>query len=332
MNKLVSIIIPCRNEEKFISRCLDSILLQDYPKENLEVFVVDGYSSDRTKEIAKEYSQKHPFIRVLDNEKKITSSAMNIGIRESKGDIIMKMDCHSFYSSDYVSKSVACLLKYDADNVGGVLKTLPANDALAAKAIAICLSSFFGAGNSYFRTGTSEPREADTVAFGCYKKEVFSRIGMYNENLERSQDMELNLRLKKSGGKIMLCPQIEAVYYPKDNLADFFLHNFHDGVWAVMPLKFVKMPFSLRHYLPAGFVLSLIVFAFLGLFSGFFEGLFWLVLLSYLFFSFYFSWNISKKEKEQELLFLMPMAFFARHFGYGLGSIWGLIKIWSREK
>jgi len=319
--KFVSIIIPCRNEERFLAKCLDSIISQDYPKENLEVFVVDGASEDKTREIANNYAVKNNFIRVLFNPRKTTPVSMNIGIKESKGEIIIKMDCHAEYQNDYISKCVANLQKYGADNVGGILKTLPSSNTPIAKSIALSLSSFFGAGNSYFRTGVKEAQEADTVSFGCYKREVFDKIGLYNENLARSQDMELNLRLKKAGGKIMLCPDIIATYYPKDNLKDFFLHNFQDGIWSIYPIKFTKFPFRARHYIPLAFVATVI-------FSFFFNwSAFVFISIIYFFADIHFSQKSSKEGGDSELLLPLIAVFPARHFGYGLGSIWGLIKI-----
>lgn len=313
MQSLVSIIIPCRNEEKYIGRCLDSIVLQDYPKENLEVLVVNGMSDDKTKEIAQNYSRQYSFIKVLDNPNKFTPFGLNLGIKEAKGEIIMRMDAHAGYEKDYILKCLKYLKEYNADNVGGVMKTLPAKNTIIAKAIAIVLSNPFGTGGSYFRIGSKEPREVDTVFGGCYKKEVFEKIGLFNENLVRSQDLEFNLRLKKAGGKILLVPDIVSSYYPKSNLKDFFIHNFKDGIWAIYPLKFVKMPFKLRHYIPLIFVLTLP-----------------LSIWPYILLSLFFSIKIAIKEKDFRLFFLMPLAFAARHIGYGLGSILGLIKLFLK--
>jgi len=307
----VSVIIPCRDEERFVSKCLDSIIKQDYPKENLEVLVVDGKSEDRTKEIVKEYSQKYSFIRLLENPQKYTPFALNIGIKQAKGEIIMRMDAHAIYEKDYISKCLRYLDEYKADNVGGIWITVPRDNTFIGKAIALVLSHPFGAGNAYYRIGYSkEPRWVDTVPFGCYRKEIFKKIGFYNENLVRSQDMEFNLRLKKSGGKILLVPDIVSYYYPKSNLKDFFLHNFEDGVWVIYPLKFVKTPLQLRHYLPLIFVLTLP-----------------LSILPYILVSLFFSLKIAIKEKNSRLFFVMPLAFTTRHIGYGLGSVWGLIKL-----
>ena len=307
----VSIIIPSRNEEKFIGRCLHSILNQDYPKNKMEVLIVDGMSKDRTREIVKNYVGKYSFIKLLDNPQKYTPFALNIGIKKAKGEIIIRMDAHATYEKDYVSKCVKYLKEYDADNIGGIIKTIPTKNTLIAKAIAISLSHPFGAA-SYFRLGSKEPREVDTVFGGCYKKEAFQKIGFFDENLLRCQDIEFNLRLKKAGGKILLFPDIIAYYYPKSNFKDFFFHNFQNGIWTIYSFKTAKAIFKLRHYIPLIFVLTLP-----------------LSILPYLFLSLFFSAQISFREKDFRLFFLMPIAFFCRHFAYGLGSLKGLIKLFK---
>jgi glycosyltransferase involved in cell wall biosynthesis len=324
----VSIIIPCRDEEKFIGQCLDSILANDYPKENLEILVVDGMSEDKSREIVKRYAQQYPFIKLLDNPKKYTPFALNTGIRNSKGEIIIRMDAHATYIKDYISKCVKYLKEYNADNVGGIWKIMPRENTLINKAICFASSSIFGAGDAYYRRGYDKGiKEVDTVFGGCYKREVFEKIGFFNEKLLRSQDMEFNLRLKKAGGKILLVPDIVSYYYPKSNLKDFFLHNFEDGIWAIYPLKFIKIPLKLRHYIPLIFVSGLLGTGFLGIFFPIFFWLFLLLLSLYLLANLYFSAKIALREKDFRYLFVMPITFACRHFGYGLGSIWGLLKI-----
>ncbi len=306
----VSIIISTRNEKQYITNCLNSIISQDYPKNRLEVFIVDGFSEDGTRKIAEKYLRENAFIKILDNPRKFTSFAFNIGIKKSKGEVIMLMGAHAKYERDYISKCVEYLKKYRADNVGGILKTLSFKNSLMAKSIAKCLSSYFGAGNSHFRTGLEEPSRVDTVFGGCYRREVFDKVGFFNESLLRSQDMEFNIRLKKAGGKILLVPDIVAYYYPKDNLKDFLTHNIEDGIWAVLPLKFVKLPFKLRHYVPLIFVLTLP-------FS----------IWPYIIASLYFSLKIAVREKSWKYFFVMPVVFGVRHIGYGIGSLLGLIKL-----
>jgi len=322
-----SVIIPCRNEEKFIGKCLDSIIAQDYPKDKLEVLIVDGMSEDETRKISEKYIGQYPFIKILDNPKKITPCALNIGIKNAKGEIIIRMDAHAIYEKDYISKCIKYLNECSADNVGGNMVTLPANNSLIARAIVKVLSNRFGVGNSAFRTNEKKLRLVDTVFGGCYRKEVFNKFGLFNENLIRSQDMEFNLRLRKSGGKILLVPDIVTYYYPKSNFKDFFIHNFEDGIWAILPLKYVKMPLCLRHYIPLIFVSGLIGTGILGIFFSVFFWLFVFIIGLYLLISIYFAVKIASKEKNIKFLFLMPIAFAIRHFGYGIGSTFGFFKL-----
>lgn len=330
---LVSVIIPCCNEEKFISQCLDSIIANDFPKNNFEILVIDGMSEDKTRKILKEYVQKYSFIRLLENPKKITPHALNIGIKNAKGEIIIRMDAHSVYYKDYISKCIEYLEKYNVDNVGGIWKIMPIEKTLINKAIALASSSFFSAGNAYYRRGYSKGAKlVDTVFGGCYKKEVFQKIGLYNENLKRSQDMEFNLRLKQAGGKILLVPDIITFYYPKSTLREFFKHNFEDGVWAVYPLKFIKKLLKLRHYVPLFFVSTLISYAILSFFSPIFLWMLLFILCLYSLSSIYFSFVIAIKEKDVRFIFITPIVFAARHIGYGLGSIRGLIMLFKKEK
>jgi glycosyltransferase involved in cell wall biosynthesis len=307
---MVSIIIPCRNEEKFIADCLDSVILQDFAKDKMEILVVDGMSEDKTRETVREYAGKYPFVRLLENQKRITPSGLNVGIKESKGDIIIRMDAHARYKENYISKCVEYLQKGDADNVGGVTKTISADNGLVPKAVALCLNSVFGSGNSRFRTGADKPMYVDTVFGGCYKKEVFEKVGLFNENMARSQDIEFNLRLRKFGGKILLVPEIISYYYPKSSIREFFSHNFEDGIWAILPLKFIRIPFYFRHYIPLIFLLTLP-----------------LSVWPYIVLSLYFSFKVAAQYRDMRLFFLMPLVFGARHIGYGLGSLAGVFKL-----
>ncbi len=325
---MVSIIIPCRNEEKFIEKCLDSIVLQDYPKESLEVLVVDGMSGDGTRDIIRSYAQEHSFIGLLDNPKKITPCGLNTGIKNAKGEIILWMSAHNRYKKDYISKCIKYQKEYNADNVGGRMVTLPRNDTFIGKAIVNVLSHPFGVGNSIFRIGAKKPRWVDTVFGGCYKKEVFDKIGLFNENLARGQDMEFNLRLKRAGLKTLLVPEIVSYYYARSDFKSFYKYNFVNGFWAILPFKFTKiMPVSLRHLIPFIFVLSLMGSGILSFFLPLFRRIFLLIVGLYFLTNIYFSLKIALKKKNIKYLFMMPIVFASLHTGYGLGSIWGAIKL-----
>ena len=329
---LISILIPCRNEKKYIRGCLNSILQQDYPKEKMEVLVMDGISEDGTRKIIEDYGKKHPFIRAIDNQKKFTSFAWNLGIKESKGEILILVGAHAAYQKDYVSKCVKYLKKYNADNIGGTMKTVAKEETIVAKTIALAMSHFFGTGGVRFRTGSKEVMEVDTVFGGCYKREVFNKIGLFNEKLHRSQDMEFNIRLKRAGEKILLAPDIVNYYYPKSNFKDFLLHSFDSGFWSIYPSKFTKKPLKLRHYIPLLFILGMMGTLIFSIFFSPFFTLFLIIVCGYLLLNLYFSAGISIKEREFKYFLILPLVFVIRHFGYGFGSLWGLLNIWMIEK
>jgi len=321
---LISIIIPCRNEEKFIAKCLDSIIKQNYPKEKMEILVIDGMSEDKTKNIIKKYSEKYSFIKLLDNFQKIKPIALNIGINKSIGEYIIIMDAHAKYQKSYIAKCIETAFEYNADNVGGMLKTIPKDNKIIAKGIAKCLSSTFGVGGASFRKGSRKTKEVDTVFGGCYKKSIFNKIGLFNKKLIRSQDIELNIRLKKAGGKIILNPEIISYYYPKSTLKKFFKHCFLKGLWIVYVPKLTKTPLRLRHYAPLALVLSILLPLILSLLYPPFAWISLFILATYSIASSCFSLKIALKEKNIVYFFLMPIVFACRHFGHGFGSFWAL--------
>jgi glycosyltransferase involved in cell wall biosynthesis len=247
----VSIVIPCRNEAAFIGPCLKSVLATSFPQERLEVLVADGMSDDGTRAIISELARQNPIIRLLDNPAKITPCALNVGIGAARGDIIMRMDAHTTYPPNYVGDLVEWLLKSGADNVGGIWRTLPASESTLARAIARGLSHPFGVGNAYFRTGTKEPRWVDTVPFGCYRREVFTRIGMFDPELVRNQDDEFNLRLIRAGGKILLVPSVASDYYARDSLAKLARMYFQYGYFKPLVVRKVGAVMTIRQAVPA---------------------------------------------------------------------------------
>ena len=294
--------------------------------DKLEVLVVDGISEDNTRKIVKSFIQKYSFIKLLENPKKIVPTALNVGIKNAKGDIVIRMDAHNIYKKDYIFKCVKYLNIYNVDNIGGMWITLPGDDTIIDKSIALTLSHPFGVGNAYFRTGSKEPKYVDTVPFGCYRKEIFKRIGLFNENLIRNQDLEYNLRLKKDGGKILLVPDIVSYYYARSTLRDLAKNNFSNGFWVVYSTKFAKMPFSVRHLIPFFFVLSICGSLVLSFAYKPFIYLFALVFITYLLSNIFFSLKISLKKGFKYFLPVM-LSFGILHFSYGFGSICGLIKL-----
>lgn len=330
-NPYVSVIVPCRNEEEFIGQCLNSLIANDYPKEKLEILVLDGISEDKTREVIKKYIDQHSFIKLINNPQKFLPNALNIGIKKAKGKIIIRADAHSVYDKEYISKSVRYLKKYKADNVGGIWKMIPRNDNLIGKVITFVLSSPFSSGVSYYRSNLPKKvKLTNTVPFGCFKKETFEKIGPFDERIEISEDIDFNLRLRKIGGKILLAPDIVSHYYVRTSLRGFLKHTLRNGIWVTYPLIYGKVLFTWRHLIPLLFVVSLICLAVFAIFSPIFLWLFLLVIGLYLFLNLYYSLEIALREKSFKYLILLPIIFTAFHVIYGLGSVWGLILILKR--
>jgi glycosyltransferase involved in cell wall biosynthesis len=254
---MISVIVPCRNERNWIANCMQSILDNDYPPDRLEVLVVDGMSHDGTRQVIESFVAKCPRIRLVSNEKKITPAAMNLGIAAARGSVIVRMDAHVEYPRNYISSLVKLLEQSGADNVGGVCQTLPANNSAVAKAIAIGMSHPLGVGNSHFRIGAAEDRWVDTVPFGCYRRDVFDRVGLFDEQLVRNQDDELNLRLIKHGGRILLSPRIVSKYFVRDSLAKLWRMYYQYGYFKPLVVRKIGEVMTLRQLVPPLFVLCL---------------------------------------------------------------------------
>lgn len=326
MEKL-SIIIPCRNEEKYIADCLDSVINTDYPKECLEVFVIDGQSSDKTRKIIEEYTKNFNFFHLMINKNKTVPYAMNMGIKESSGVYIIRLDAHGVFPNDYFSKLVSWSKKLDADNIGAIWITDVKNNNPKTNAIKTVLTSKFGVGDSFFRIGGIEQAlEVDTVPFGCYKKEVFNKIGLYNHQLIRNQDIELNKRLKRNGGRIFLLPDLFSTYYARETFGGIAKNNFETGLWNILTVYITRRvtSLSLRHFIPLLFLLSLIlpVISMVWIpFGGY------IALISFLLYVLTIITVSLKVTDNGTTFYYIAWAFLVLHFSYGFGSLLGIFRI-----
>ncbi len=318
----LSVIVPCRNEEGFIGPCLGSILRNDYPTDKYEILVVDGMSTDGTRSTVRQLAQSSKNVRLLHNPRKITPAGLNIGIRAAQGEIICRVDAHALINKDYLRCCVERLCAGAAENIGGCMQTIPSRRNLIARSIALCMSHKFGVGNSAFRTGLDQPAFTDTVFGGCYRRETLERIGLYNENLPRTQDFELNQRLRKSGGRILLDPVIRCEYFASPNLSCFARQNLRDGIWSILPFVYSKMaPVRGRHLISLAFVSAVIALAVGGFWLKPFWFLLGIQLMCYMTASLAFSIQVCRRERDCCLLFTLPLIFLVRHFAYGFGSV-----------
>src|SRR6185436_20723054 len=163
-------------------------------------------------EIVERYERAHPSVRVIENPRRITPTALNLGIDAATGDFIIWMSAHNHYDAGYIESCVRWALRTGADNVGGVIAAEPRENTLFGRSITIALAHPFGNGGSKFRTSVAEPVWADTVFGGCYRREVFDKVGLFNEDLVRGQDFEFNVRLHRAGLRTLLVPTIRSTY------------------------------------------------------------------------------------------------------------------------
>ena len=324
---MLSVICPIYNEEKYIAKCIDSMLEQDYPKDDLEIILVDGMSTDNTRKIVAGYVKQYPFIRLIDNPHRIAPWAMNIGVKESKGDIIMRLDAHATYEKNYFSSLAYGITKYNADNIGCVCKTDVLNKTAKTLAIREVLSNKFGVGNSTFRTGIEGAQEVETVPFGCWKRDVFSKYGFYDVRLVRNQDIELNKRIIRGGGKIIIVPDTFCTYLARETFKALAKNNFGNGKWNILTVYYTKemRSLSLRHFVPLAFILSVLIPSIVGFIWLPAFGVSLLALFMYLTL---FGIVSARLALTKGLNFYYLFAsFITLHISYGWGSLIGLLKL-----
>ena len=313
----VSVIIPVFNEERYIDRCLESLIAQTFPRDQMEWIVIDGNSSDRTPEILTRYKERCQ-LRILHNEKRTTASSLNMGIMSAVGRYIIRLDAHAEYPADYIEKCVSCLETIEADNVGGYVETKA--EGFVGSAIAKILSSRFGVGGSVFRTGDGEGY-VDTVPYGAFRREVFDRIGLFSEDMIRSEDNDINARIIASGGKVYLSKEIHSVYYCRDSIPAFLKQALQNG--NTLFRSIMKNPRSMRprHFIPFLFLTSVIFLLVVGAVFPPARLLLIAELAAYLLLDIRYSFFCAQPEYGVVTLWLFPVF----HLTYGLGSLLGLL-------
>ena len=316
----VSVIVPCRNERDYIEKSGRSILVQEPPAGGFEVIVADGMSDDGTREILKRLTEEDSRLRVVDNLERIIPAGLNSAIRAARGSIIVRMDAHTTYAPDYVRQCVAVLQETGADNVGG--PWIAEGKGYIGRAIAAAFQSPFAVGGARGHDPSHEG-PVDTVYLGCWPRALLDRIGLFDEELVRSEDDELNLRLTRAGGKIWQSPRIKSKYYPRECLRSLFQQQLQYGYWKVRVIQKHKIPASIRHVVPAAFVLSLIILPLMSLASPL-AGWTCLGLAGA-----YSVCNITAsfltaRRTGWKTLPLLPVVFTCYHFPYGLGFLRGI--------
>jgi len=320
----VTLIIPTLNEEDYIRQCLWSAYTQSYPDDLTEILIVDGGSTDLTLSIVRDEQAEHPNVKILENKKRIQSSAFNLGVGCSKGSIIIRWDAHCIYDPDYITFCVLNHTEGDYGNVGGSITVLPGSKTLMSRNIAQINRSTFGLGGAAFRR---EPEKSivDTVPFGAFRKEVIKEIGPMNEQLPRGEDNEYNSRIRKAGYKILLDPRIKSSYIARKYLKSF-LRQMYDNGFSVGVL--IRLSFSyigIRHIIPLFFLLFLISGLLLSFVSSLLLSVFSGILIIYFILNLFFAIKCCFKEDIR----IVPLMFYSVlfvHVCYGWGTLIGLFR------
>ncbi len=319
----ISIISPCRNERDYIAGFVASLLAQELPAGcTLELLIADGLSDDGTREILDELASRHPALRVVTNPGRIVSNGLNAAIREATGDVIVRMDAHTTYAPDYVRACVETLERTGADNVGGPWRA--AGQSYLQKAIALVSHSPFASGGGRSHALDYEG-PVDTVYLGCWRKQIFERVGLFDEELVRNQDDELNLRIVRAGGRIWQSPSIRSSYAPRRSLANLFSQYKQYGYWKVRVIQKHTLPASIRHLVPGAFVFALLALALLSLVWPPARLALAALLVAYAAANLIASVHTCSAAGTFRYLPVIPIVFAGYHVGYGYGFLRGVV-------
>jgi succinoglycan biosynthesis protein ExoA len=324
----VSILIPCYQERNFIGPCLKSVLAFELPQSTtIEVLVLDGMSADGTREAVLEVASADSRIRLVDNPNRIQSTALNLGISLAQGEYIMRLDAHSVYPTNYLALCLETALRTGADNTGGIVTTMRRGEGYQAALVQALITHRFGVGNSGFRTNAIEG-PADTVPYGFFKREIFAKVGLFDERLLRAQDYEMNRRIIVGGGKIWRNPVIDIAYYPQPDFASFIRKQFvfeapyNAYMWYVAPYSF-----AVRHAVTAIFALGVIGGIVLSPFSYTVRVIFIAVMSLYFALAILSAVQQAIRYREPRHIVFLPLSFFAYHFLHGIGVLAGLLRL-----
>jgi glycosyltransferase involved in cell wall biosynthesis len=319
----ISFVIPCRNEAKYISETINSILNQKNQYKDIEIIVVDGLSTDGTREIISELSSKDSRVKLIDNEKLITPIALNLGIQKVSGNFIFILGAHSKIANDYIEKCMDIFRTHtDVSCAGGPINSIGITSI--GKAIASAMSSPIGVGNAKHRFPQYEGY-AEMACFPVFKREVFDKIGMFDEKLIRNQDDDFCFRLRKSGGKVYISHTVKSFYYVRENLKSLFKQYFEYGYWRVVLLRKHKIPIAFRQQVPFLFFLAILILFFCGFISyNLFIAFILPIVYSGIILLYSLKVVIADKEKYG---YLLPTVIPVLHLSYASGFFKGIIKL-----
>jgi succinoglycan biosynthesis protein ExoA len=323
MPPFVSIIVPCYNEETTIRHLLDSVLAQTYPRAQMELIVSDGMSTDGTRDVITAFQKEYAdlAVRVVENSARTIPSGLNQAIRESGGEIIVRLDAHSMPIPEYVERCVAAHESGKGDNVGGVWEIHAGADTWIAKSISFAAAHPLGVGDAMYRLN-AKAGAVDTVPFGSFRRVLIDKIGAFDETLLTNEDYEFNTRVRESGGTVWLDPSIRSIYFSRGTLGKLAGQYWRYGFWKFKMLKRYPHTLRWRQALPPVFVLSLFILIVLSLFMGFARYVLAAQLFVYFFALGLAGLKLAIEKKTASLLLGLPLAISTMHITWGAGFLW----------
>ncbi len=327
--KTVSFGVIAYNEERYLPELLGNLLDQTYPKKYTEVILVDSGSSDCTKQIMETFQEKYACeylsVRVLDNPKKVQPSGWNVVIKNSTADVILRIDAHAKLPADFVEKNMACINSGEWV-CGGPRENIIDEDTPWKRMLLDAEQSLFGSGFASYRRETDEKKYVSSLFHGAYRCEVFERVGLFNEELIRTEDNEIHYRIRQNGYQICYDPAIKSYYQTRNSLKRMLKQKYQNGFWIGKTLFVCPGCISLFHLVPFGFVVALAVSLGLCCF-----GVWWVLatmMAAYLAFVLFNAGTCLVKTQNKADL-ILPVVYFLMHFMYGAGTVVG---IWKRNK
>lgn len=318
--------MPCYNEQRTIRSLLVSIDRQTHPRQNIEVIIADGLSTDQTRQEIQKFKLENPnlSVRVVDNPKCSIPAGLNQAIEAAIGDYIVRLDAHSVPAADYVARSIAALEAGRGDNVGGLWEIQPGSDTWQARSIAKAAAHPLGVGDARYRVG-GKAQEVDTVPFGAFQRSLIARIGNFDETLLTNEDYEFNTRIRRTGGKIWFDPGIKSQYIARRDFSALARQYWRYGYWKVKMLR--RFPESFRWRQLAGiFVVSFPVLALLGIWFSWATWLLLIEIMVYLLALISAGMQLAIKHRDLTLLWGVPLAIATMHFSWGTAFIWSMIR------
>lgn len=323
---LVSIIVPCYNEEKTIGLLLDAVYQQTYPRDCLEVIISDGHSRDRTRQVVEAFGQEHPdlSLKLVDNDRRIIPAALNTAIQAARGDIFVRLDAHSVPAVDYVERCVAHLQAGQGENVGGVWQIRPGEQTWIGRSIAAAAGHPLGVGDALYRYA-SEPGWVDTVPFGSFQRNLIEKIGLFDETLLTNEDYEFNTRVRRAGGRIYLDPQIRSQYFARADLGSLARQYWRYGFWKWRMLRRYPATIRWRQALPPLFVAGILGLLLISIFWQPALLVLGLLLALYGFSLVLAAIPVAMRGKEPAQVIGIPLAILTMHFAWGAGFLWSIL-------